>query len=314
MKSNPKCPTNVKDVTPEWLQEVMTTALNDDVEVIHLNAVSDNAGLLSSTFKAQIKTTAANTTVNLFIKIGFELGKDNHLDEFVGKTNIDRLEVKAYREDLDHLINFEQQNHGTSKIADIIPKVYCCDINANPDDRGLYIIMEDLSNEYGPVEKSKGTSFQGLKVILESIATFHAVSYCYGKIKNVIFAANQPKHPTVGFLSLNDRVRKVDGFFEMVKEDFRGHETGQDMLPFFEKLSKHWQTAMTRVFEDETENRFLSHGDLWVNNVMLRKDEKACKIFDWQFLCPKGPYLDLVRAVAYGAHPSNIDKWCGGIT
>ncbi len=305
----PKCPKSPSDVTPEWLKMVMKTAQKTDIDVIHLTPIADNAGFLSATFRAQVKTNDEKM-LNLFIKTGAEMGQDEQLDTFVKNTSIDMLEVKAYKEDLVQLINFELEHLGTSKIAGFIPKIYACDFDEDNNERGLYLIMEDLTNDYVQVDKSIGTSFEGMKVIIESIARFHAVSYCYGEKKGIVFRGKEQKHPMIGFIALKDRIDKVDGFFPMVKEDLYNNEVGQNLLPYFDRLSNRWQSAMTKGFEETNDCQFLSHGDLWVNNVMVRKDDAACKIFDWQFLCPsKGPYFDFVRAVAYGTKPDNATAW-----
>ncbi len=303
------CPTKPSEVTPEWLQAVMTEALKSDAKVLDLVPITDNNGFLSSIFRAKVQSLDGGI-INVFVKIGMEFGKANPEEEqFIRATNVDLAEVDFYKGDLAQLIAFEKQHLGTSEVEDILPKIYSCDYNDNPDHRGVYLVMEDLSVDFTKIELGPGATFVQLKVLVESLARFHAISYCYGKIKGITYDPKIRKLPFDGFLCTEEIISKMPGWLEMAIEDFGNHEVGRNLVPYLEKMSRHWQDSMAKGFAEESENRFLTHGDLWVNNVMVRKDDAACKIFDWQFLCAKAPYIDFTKIVAYGAEPVNVKAW-----
>ncbi len=39
----------------------------------------------------------------------------------------------------------------------------------------------------------------------------------------------------------------------------------------------------------------------------------SCKIFDWQFISSKGPYIDIVKMVGLGVNPENVKDWWDGL-
>ena len=55
------------------------------------------------------------------------------------------------------------------------------------------------------------------------------------------------------------------------------------------------------------DGRFLTHGDLWCNNLMFNKDDR-CILVDWQFTCASTPYLDIAAMAFMNQDPDTMDK------
>jgi thiamine kinase-like enzyme len=41
------------------------------------------------------------------------------------------------------------------------------------------------------------------------------------------------------------------------------------------------------------DGRFLTHSDVWANNMMFHNQNDNCKLVDWQFTSASTPYLDI---------------------
>ena len=58
-----------------------------------------------------------------------------------------------------------------------------------------------------------------------------------------------------------------------------------------------------------TDKRFICHGDLWINNVMVNANTNETVIIDWQTLCSDHPVMDLGYLLGTGLTPDNLDNW-----
>ena len=76
------------------------------------------------------------------------------------------------------------------------------------------------------------------------------------------------------------------------------------------QLSHNLKESLVKVFHEPDEG-FLSHGDMWITNVMFNHEQTSCKIMDWQTLSTKGPYIDFIKLVALGANPEDLEVRVG---
>ena len=295
-----KTPLRPQEVTQEWLLGTLQVSLAcQDVKVLQLAPVEKNEGYLSGAFKAKVKI--GDKEEPLFIKIG--LPSDNPFSMFVTMFNADATEIRAYNEELPTLAKFEEEHTGKSVIANMIPKVYAAGMHLEGDERGHFMIMEDLSLNYQTIKMEDGMSLEKLKLCLGRIARMHATSYCYNTINKKTF----PKERRFPFDKHLDMVDAWSAGFAQAIEDLKQRDGAQEVCAKLEKLSKNYKESCTKALEFD--ERFLIHGDFWSNNVMFNNDITQVKIFDFQFLSSASPYVDFIFMAFYSASPENMEKW-----
>ena len=59
----------------------------------------------------------------------------------------------------------------------MVVKFYSGDYSLDPNDRGFYLILDDLSSQFKVQTSPEGLNFGQLKDILMKIANFHALAY-----------------------------------------------------------------------------------------------------------------------------------------
>ena len=112
MSEHAEIPLKPEEVTSDWLKQVLKKSLKTEVEVVQLVGV-ETEGFLSKACKAQIKI--GPKVEKIFVKITLP-AEDSFLN-FITDYNIDAMEVKAYKEILPKLIEFERQfNHQGDQI------------------------------------------------------------------------------------------------------------------------------------------------------------------------------------------------------
>ena len=145
----------------------------------------------------------------------------------------------------------------------MVPKFYFGDYSLEKNSRGFYLILEDLSGQYRMKIGPEGLNFNQVNDILVKIAGFHAVAYAYN-MKNENFEweswqlqnSNDPE-----FFKL------VESCFDDFIKDLRTEEP--KLVEPISNLKKRWlDVYKTKIIIDE---RFISHGDLWINNVMVNE-------------------------------------------
>jgi hypothetical protein len=280
-----KVPLKSDEVTKEWLKCVMQNALNvNTVEVLALEPIKETCGMLSGAFKAHIKIEDV-LTIRLFIKIGEDQFRKNMVH-----YNIDVAEVNAYTEYLPMLVKFEMDQLGRSELANLSPKLYAGECSMEKDKRGFYLIMEDLTPDYRMIKTEDGLSLNQLEVTLCQMARLHAVSYSYGQVNKVDFG---PKLKSAFEKIFQDPklIALLDANFPLAIKDLEENPSIKHLAEPMANLSKRYQNSFTEAI-DTTDTRFLTHGDLWCNNVMFNADDSECRIFDWQFFSAANPLFD----------------------
>ena len=68
------------------------------------------------------------------------------------------------------------------------------------------------------------------------------------------------------------------------------------------------------------DERFISHGDLWINNIMVNnnsnndsEETNTSMILDWQTLCPDHPVMDVGFLLCTSLTPENLDQWANDL-
>ncbi|XP_051164384.1 uncharacterized protein LOC127283494 isoform X2 [Leptopilina boulardi] len=165
-----------------------------------------------------------------------------------------------------------------------------------------YIIMEDLGREgYAMGNKLKGVSYEHCLKIIEKVAKFHAGSVAlYEKEPNLL----------ENFDSISNHQQLADDYFNFVKNS---------LINLSDNIEKMWKDKEYQIIASKLRNLIdqikdkliaafkhdadefcvLNHGDLWVNNVMLKnnKDGKPSDV-DYQIVSYTSPAIDVQHFLA----------------
>ena len=299
MSEIPTCP---NEVTKEWLNATLKEIFTvEKIEIVYFEKVQQTEGFTSGAFKARAKTSG--NEINFFIK-----SITDHKDPsryYMEEFYLDHVEILAYKEILPKLIEFEKSNrNGKSRLELTLPTFYggnCCLESQN---RGSYVIMEDLSLNFHTFQGEKGLSYEQTCSVLDQIAALHTISYA--------FLQKQPE----AFSQLD-----IKSYHEKVFSDklFENHllqmpqtiKSITDMQPEFEKPLKNIAKKYKMVYQDvffTGERRFIIHGDLWLNNIMF-SPHKGCKIIDWQFCTQSHPSMDFALFLCSSVKHENMVEW-----
>ncbi len=304
-------PTSSNDVTETWLK----TVLEKDnpatkVKVVSLNQITEVNGLLAAVFKASVKFNNDTDETRLFIKIG--VSEDNPYASFTLTSQVDIKEVHAYEDDIAGLVAFEKECLGKSQLEQSLPKIYASGYDASDGNRGIYIVMEDLTVNHKMVNYLDGLSKDQMMAAVESIARFHALSYCYYKSNGKPYP--QEKKPVYPLLVEGQEVLDLyNSFKDLAIKDLSDLPSGKHLIPYIKDMFVDFKSFFLKAMTF-TNDTFLIHGDLWSNNVMfnISKEDgltKGVKLFDWQFFCYGPPCVDFTLLVVTGLTPENNEAW-----
>ena len=167
---------------------------------------------------------------------------------------------------------------------------FCLDL----ENRGFYLIMEDISGKYQMHNKDfNGLSFAQINGILTKMAHFHALT----------FACNQ-KYPKWELNSLYEKFIIEDDIIEATERNIKILLTDLEQNPDLHQKVSNLKTNWIQAFKEFCclkDERFVSHGDLWLNNVMFNSEDESL-IFDWQMLVPDHPIIDLALMICTREH------------
>ena len=153
MEKLPKCP---KDVTEEWLKYVMSKYLkNSNISVISLERITEKDGFSCGIYKASIQCDESEL-LKLFIKV--ILAPEEPNAAFVLGFSVDQIEIEALRIWVPKLIEFEKtKTKGQSELENMMPKFYAGDYSLDKENRGFYLILEDISSDFKILKDDAGT-------------------------------------------------------------------------------------------------------------------------------------------------------------
>jgi len=186
-----------------------------------------------------------------------------------------------------------------------VPRFYCGDYSLDKEERGFYLILNDISSQYKLKSVNEGLNFMQINDILVKIAKFHCAAYAF-QLKNPekvktwnLKSWYEKASDNSGFLSL------MEDSFEDVIKDFENEKS--DLLKSVLNLKMKW----LEVFKDQNsrDKGFISHGDLWLNNVMINEKTDETIILDWQTLCPDHPVFDVWMLILTSLTPENLENW-----
>ena len=295
-------PSNPSEVSEVWLQEILALKFQD-VKVEHLKEHKNEGGVLSGIFKANVKLN--DTPKKLFIKIMPDPTQPQRV--FIENFGIDAVEVNTYRDLFDKLEKFELEHTKSSELKKITCDFYAGDSCQDPQNRKFHLILGDVSDAYKMPNLEDGLTNEQIINALQCLAYFHAVSYAFGQINDTDFLE---EHPMVyhRFLKDKEALAYIDQLFQRAHQALLKHnEPG--LAEILQKLSKNYVSKFTLGYGGH-DGRFLTHGDMWSNNVMFNA-QNQCLLVDWQFTSASDPYLDFAAMAFMNQSPEKIEENTG---
>ena len=151
----------------------------------------------------------------------------------------------------------------------------------------------------------EGLNFKQINDALVKMAKFHSAAYAYNlkypdkvqswKLK--CWLNEWLKDP--GFYKLMDTC--FDNFIKDLEKE------NPALIEPVTNLKQKWlELFKASLVVDE---RFISHGDLWINNIMVNDDNNTSMILDWQNLAPDHPVIDVAFLLCTSLTPENLDNW-----
>jgi hypothetical protein len=300
-----KIPKNPNDITKQWLLEVIKLSeKTENVEVIEISQLKEKTGFLSGAVKAKVNINGDEK--NLFIKT--IIGENDPFRIFYDTSNLDELEIRFYKEYLPALIDFTKETSEKKIVLNclenMVVKFYCGDYSLDKEERGFYLILDDLSSQYKVKTGSEGLNFGQIKDILVKMAKFHAMAYAFN-------AKNPAKVKDWNLRSWCEKASKHTGFIALMESCFdkliKNYESEKKpgLVKSVDNLQSHWIS----LYSEKVDRKFVTHGDLWINNIMVKNNSDEAIILDWQTLCPDHPVFDVAFLICTSLTPENLEKW-----
>nr|XP_023014587.1 uncharacterized protein LOC111504301 [Leptinotarsa decemlineata]XP_023014588.1 uncharacterized protein LOC111504301 [Leptinotarsa decemlineata] len=189
-----------------------------------------------------------------------------------------------------------QKEQGVQDVIDLFPKYYGSRCNLEDKDTKVdgnaVLILENLKIKgYYTENRKTGFDLPTSKLLLRDVAKFHAVPLALKLKRPQSFdsyvkphmAAFQPERPPMSSPDMNSFLLEV----------IRDSEDYCRFAPQVEKSLSLWGKRPTTFREPYST---LIHNDLWVNNIMLRKENNetvACKFVDFQLYTYDSVVIDL---------------------
>ena len=183
-------------------------------------------------------------------------------------SNAEEIEIRFYNEFLPALVDFAKKeiydNENISKSLErMIPRFYSGDYCLKEDERGFYLILEDISDQYDLLRGREDVFFSEIKDVLVKMAIFHSVAFTFN-LKNPNTVRKWNLKPWSDKALTKPRyVNLMEKCFELFQNE---NDTNPSLINVATTLKNTWNN---KVFnKTRNDERFISHGDLWRNNIM----------------------------------------------
>jgi len=178
--------------------------------------------------------------------------------------------------------------------------------------------MEDLRfYDYVMPNKFQGFDFQEMSLVIQELAKFHALTYSWLKYEGEqVFVANSTLHDFNPRLNPKDNQNYREGFqfhlrlgFDAALNHLKTADPNlhshMSKIPVENIPSLLWDTC------EKTDVAYfpvLMHGDLWINNIMIRYDKEvgspvSTKFIDFQFIRRENIFYDLSMLIFTSTTP-----------
>ncbi|XP_072381946.1 uncharacterized protein [Diabrotica undecimpunctata] len=188
-----------------------------------------------------------------------------------------------------------QRKQGITKVIDCFPRLYGARNNLGNNgekvDNNAALVLENLKIQgFDNIDRIKGFDLATTKMILKSLAEFHAIPVAIKLKDTKTFEKNIKAYMSCNFPAAPKP--PVEDLFEVVYNALQD-ETYKKFVPTIQESAKKFS-----LMSDEFREPFatISHRDLWVNNIMVKQEEnttKEVKIVDFQLYSYDSPAADI---------------------
>lgn len=267
-------------------------------EIKSLTSPGENYGSIILAINLTVKQKDTIEKLNLVAKC-FPLSE--MLKEAFDSVNTFKKEALAYIKAIPTLINFQKEfKIPENKLLDVFPKCYGAYFGADNKPEDGVIFLENLKIlNYDTGDRLIGFDLNQAKIIVSNLARFHAVTKSLEILKPELFKTE------VMPCLMNDKALGTlpESIYKAMRESvlgtIRNVAVFEKYFPRIEKAVDFGEAELInfRMPSDEIW-ACMTHGDYWVNNVMLQKNSQNetinNKIVDLQFIRYDSPVRDLL--------------------
>ncbi|XP_067011170.1 uncharacterized protein [Anabrus simplex] len=303
------CAKDSRHRAPDWMDKsFFQTALRSGYQDTSLQVISVNSesgatvgdNFCSNIYRVTVEVQRENAQYEKRSLIVKCQPRGGIIEELVFGADYFNTEIQMYTRIL------PEMQHILSKVSFGDERMFCTKYIYHGTEPLQYIILEDLSFlEYTPVEGLQGLDYSHCVLVLKSLARFHAAS--------IALLSNKPK--LVESFYGNPYQAGRSGLEAVIKSSLRSFALEIKTWPGYETYSERLLKLLGNCFDILVKlNNFkeggfnvLTHGDLWINNMMFKYHEGAVvdvKFIDLQFSHVTSPAIDL----HYFMHTSLSDE------
>ncbi|XP_072395456.1 uncharacterized protein [Diabrotica undecimpunctata] len=206
-----------------------------------------------------------------------------------------KAEINFYEKLVPHFQNFQRENN-VENVLDCFAKFYGSRLNLNGSekvDEDAAIVFENLGDAgFRNIDRLTGFNFEETQLLLKYLALLHAVPLAI-KVRNPEFFQQEIRP------YLNNGLDKYIDFREALPLIEAILNESEKCAPLVPRVQKIWKQHYYKENEPEVKEPFatFSHGDLWVNNIMVKYDDATpteIKFVDFQAYEYYSPVVDFI--------------------
>ncbi|XP_072381947.1 uncharacterized protein [Diabrotica undecimpunctata] len=281
----------------EKLDQLISDHIGKDKKVIdskitRLTAPGDNFGSEMLKVDLRLKSTGGKEE-NLHVVA--KLIPENEFARAIFNVDVSfNVEKEFYNTIVPTLQDF-QRKQGITKVIDCFPRLYGArnnlENNGEKVDNNAALVLENLKSQgFDNIDRFQGFDLATAKMILKSLAEFHAIPVAI-KVKDTkTFEKNIKAFMSCNFPS--PPKPPVEYIFEIIYNVLQD-ESYKKFIPKIQESFKKFSLLC-----DEFREPFatITHRDLWVNNIMVKQVENTTeevKIVDFQLYSYDSPAADI---------------------
>ncbi|KAG8223754.1 hypothetical protein J437_LFUL003119 [Ladona fulva] len=169
---------------------------------------------------------------------------------------------------------------------------------ANKDGVSDIIIMEDLKQEgYIMGDRMNGLSLEQLRLVLNSLGLYHALSLVYKNENSDNFHSKVKKQFEVPKSALEMMRSIMSGSVSAIENLVRGWGFNAEADKIASMKDTSVETLVEMIQDFDEESAVVNHGDFWINNLLFKdtpEEDRKLKILDFQMPWYTSPAMDLI--------------------
>jgi hypothetical protein len=168
-----------------------------------------------------------------------------------------------------------------------IPKCFYAARHPHSPNESL-LLLEDLSLNYEPFGSKYSLEDSTVFFLIASIASLHAEFFKHPMLRQETFTWLPSLNSSLTHYHTKYALKMADTDFTQLLESKVSHKA----YAYAKALLAH----LPHIFQTLSDDQYtLSHGDFWINNMFVRRDQPhRLVLFDWQTCCRANGLIDVV--------------------